>query len=261
MKNLFGYLVMIVFALVAAKFLDAAQKKEARVTQVIRDVRLLASQASPRPATVNDNVNEGTAVRTGADSRAELTFTDQTLSRIGANSIFSFGAGAKQFDLASGALLLAVPKENGAVNVNIGAATAAISGFTAMCENNKTKKLIVLEGAARVKFKNFPNPCRVEDGQMIMWTTPPTTCPEVHTVDVGKIVKTAKLVKLGRLPPWSQQPIDIVIANQANNPPPGGYSEPSNVDAADQKHASESIQSAPPRSVHPPPPPTPPPGR
>ncbi len=252
MKNLFGYLVIILFALGAATFLTAAQKKEARVTQVIHDVRLLASKTGARPAAINDNVNEGTAVRTGTDSRAELTFTDQTLSRIGANSVFTFGDGAKQFDLASGAMLLAVPKQNGAVRVHMGAATAAISGFTAMFENNKIKKVVVLEGDARVTFKNFPNnPCRVESGHMIAWSGQPTTCPEVHAVDVGKIVKTAKLVTLAKLPLWSWEPIKIVIDSQAGNPPAGGYTDPSNVDATDQRNAGEPPL-PPPRIVRPP---------
>src|SRR2546423_15571068 len=65
----------------------AAQLKEARVSQVIRDVKLLPGQAAPRPAKISDQVRDGTAVRTGVESRAELTFTDQTLARLGANTI------------------------------------------------------------------------------------------------------------------------------------------------------------------------------
>ena len=61
----------------------AAELKEARVSQVIKDVRLLPAQAAPRAAVVSDQVRDGTAVRTGVDSRAELTFTDQTLARLG----------------------------------------------------------------------------------------------------------------------------------------------------------------------------------
>ncbi|MFN2509647.1 MAG: hypothetical protein ABR589_12850, partial [Chthoniobacterales bacterium] len=56
----------------------AEQLKEARVTHVIRDVKLLPEQAAPRDAVVNDDVHDGTAVRTGVESRTELTFTDQT---------------------------------------------------------------------------------------------------------------------------------------------------------------------------------------
>ena len=44
---------------------SASDLKEAQVTQVIQYVRLLPSSAAPRPAAVNDNVRQGTAVQTG----------------------------------------------------------------------------------------------------------------------------------------------------------------------------------------------------
>ena len=48
---------------------SADELKEGKVTQVIQDVRILPSNASPRPAVVNDNVHQGTAVQTGGQSR------------------------------------------------------------------------------------------------------------------------------------------------------------------------------------------------
>src|SRR5438552_4876455 len=89
-----------------ATVLLAAEQKQARVTEVIHDVRLLAAQAAARPAAVNDTVREGTAVRTGTDSRTELLFMDQTLARLGANTVFSFGGSVRTYDLGSGAILM-----------------------------------------------------------------------------------------------------------------------------------------------------------
>src|SRR4051812_9978758 len=82
----------------------AAELKDARVSQVIKDVKLLPAQAAPRPAVVSDQVRDGTAVRTGVDSRAELTFTDQTMARLGANTIFSFREGTRNLELGGGAM-------------------------------------------------------------------------------------------------------------------------------------------------------------
>ncbi len=107
---------------------SAADLKEAQVTQVIQDVRLLPSNASPRPATVNDNVRQGTAVQTGVQSRSELTFKDQTITRLGEKTIFSAGEGARTIDLGSGQFLLYVPKNSGSAKVKTGAVTAAITG-------------------------------------------------------------------------------------------------------------------------------------
>src|SRR5262245_65981584 len=70
---------------------SADELKEAKVTQVIQDVQVLPSNASPRPAAVNDNVRHGTAVQTGVQSRSELTFKDQTITRLGEKTIFSVG--------------------------------------------------------------------------------------------------------------------------------------------------------------------------
>src|SRR5262245_15840149 len=105
---------------------------EARVSQAIHKVQLLAPNAGPRQAAINDNVRQGTAVRTGSDSRAELAFTDRTLARLGANSLLSFAKG--DFDLANGSMLLYLPKRSGVARINTAVATAAGSSFTAMAE-------------------------------------------------------------------------------------------------------------------------------
>jgi FecR protein len=107
---------------------SAADLKEAQVTQVIQDVRLLPSNASPRPATVNDNVRQGTAVKTGVQSRSELTFKDQTITRLGEKTIFSVGEGARTIDLGRGQFLFYVPKNSGGAKVKTGAVTAAVTG-------------------------------------------------------------------------------------------------------------------------------------
>jgi hypothetical protein len=107
---------------------SADELKEAKVTHVIQEVRVLPSNASPRPAAVNDDVRQGTAVQTGAQSRSELTFKDQTMTRLGEKTIFSVGEGARTIDLGSGQVLLYVPKKAGAVKVKMGPVTAAITG-------------------------------------------------------------------------------------------------------------------------------------
>jgi hypothetical protein len=107
---------------------SAADLKEAQVTQVIQDVRLLLSSAAPRSAAVNDNVRQGTAVQTGVQSRSELTFKDQTITRLGEKTIFSVGEGARTIDLGRGQFLLYAPKKSGGAKVKMGAVTAAITG-------------------------------------------------------------------------------------------------------------------------------------
>src|SRR5437867_7824447 len=128
--------ILLAFAIAIGPtpFTMAAGKNEARVTQAIRNVELLAPHVAPRPASINDNVRAGTAVRTGSDSRAELTFTDRTLARLGANSVLSFDEGA--FDLANGSMLLYAPKNSGGARINTKFATVAGTKFTAQAEDH-----------------------------------------------------------------------------------------------------------------------------
>ena len=107
---------------------NADELKQAKVTQVIQDVRVLPSNASPRPAAVNDDVRQGTAVQTGVQSRSELTFQDQTITRLGEKTIFSVGEGSRTIDLGSGQFLLYAPKKAGGAKVKMGPVTAAITG-------------------------------------------------------------------------------------------------------------------------------------
>src|SRR6266481_7339755 len=123
-------IISLAFALASglSNKVSADDLQQAKVTQVIQDVRVLASNASPRPAAVNDNVRHGTAVQTGVQSRSELTFKDQTITRLGEKTIFSVGEGSRTIDLGRGQFLLYVPKKSGGAKVKTGAATAAVTG-------------------------------------------------------------------------------------------------------------------------------------
>ena len=107
---------------------SADELKQAKVTQVIQDVRVVPSNASSRPAAVNDDVHQGSAVQTGVQSRSELTFKDQTITRLGEKTIFSVGEGPRTIDLGSGQFLLYAPKKAGGAKVKAGPVTAAITG-------------------------------------------------------------------------------------------------------------------------------------
>jgi hypothetical protein len=239
MKNLLGYLLIFFFAVGVSTFIAAPEKKEARVTQVIRDVRLLASKGAPRPASVNDSVVEGTAVRTGGESRAELTFSDQTLTRLGANTVFSFSNGGKQIDLSSGAILLAAPKEAGTTRINTAVATAAVTGYTMLYEAHKNgvSKWIMLEGHGTFSIKGVnTGPCELNSGQMIVIPAHPVRCPEVLTIDICKVSASAGLITQFpvKLPKWSADEIQMVCDRQTSNPPTGGFVDPTNIDERDQ---------------------------
>jgi mannose-6-phosphate isomerase-like protein (cupin superfamily) len=237
-RSLFTIVVVIGLAQLAL----AAEKKDARVTQVIKDVRLLTSKTGARPASVNDTVHEGTAVKTGIDSRAELMFTDQTLTRLGANTVFSYGEGAKEFDLASGAILMCAPKQSGAAQIRTAAATAAITGFTAMAEYHSKSwfKFIVLEGQAKVCLAHQSGDCMtLGPGDMLVLPPGARRFNEKKHVNLNKLINTAGLIRQKKLPSWAWAAILTEAENQQGNPPGGGYTDPTGGDIINQRAATE----------------------
>ena len=177
--------------------LNAVPGKEARVSEVVRDVNLLALHAAARPAHLNDNVTEGSAVHSGVDSRAELTFPDLTITRIGANSIFSFEQNGRNVKVETGAILLRVPTDSGGARIHSSALTVGITGTTVMFEHNRRTytKLIVLEGNSEAWLTKYPGQkVRVRGGQMLTVKAGATHLPDPIDIDLDRVLRTATLI-------------------------------------------------------------------
>lgn len=216
-------LTSIAYSLEGAFASDSA-KTEARVTQVVREVNLLPSAASPRTATVNDRVTDGTAVRTGDASRSELTFQDLTIDRLGANTIFSFKSG-RSIDLTSGSLLLRVPKSSGGAAIRNPAVTVAITGTTLILEAARggRSKLIVLEGGARLSLTQHRDQAvTVRAGQMLDVPAGATTLPPPVEIDLDQVMKTHPLVT--EFPPLPSR--DLIVAASAQQRNGGSAGDP-----------------------------------
>ena len=173
----------------------AAQLQEARVTQVVNDVKLLLEQSAPRPAAISDLVRHGTAVRTGTQSRSELTFADLTITRLGANTIFSFKEGTREMNLIDGAILFQVPKGSGGATIRTVGVTAAITGTTGIAEfhpattsHPQLSKWLCLEGTFHLYL---PNGQSVELGPGKMVTADGKSFSKVSTFDIAKLASTS----------------------------------------------------------------------
>ncbi len=198
-----------------AHALSAAPLQQGRITQVIRDVKILSEQTAARPAAVNDEVVAGTAVRTGVESRTELTFADLTIARLGANTIFTFDQGSRTIDLGGGAVLVRVPKNSGGAKVNTAAVTAAITGTTMLAEYhaNEIYKFVMLEGTATIC--RLGGECvNIGPGQMLSGV-PGEPLGEPVTVDLKALVETSQLLE-GFGPLGSEDLIRQEIQNQQN---------------------------------------------
>jgi hypothetical protein len=175
----------------------ARQLRQATVTRIIQDVQLLPSQAAPRPAVLNDIVRGNTAVRTGTASRTELTFSDQTLTRLGANTLFSFDRGTRNINLGGGAMLLSVPKGDPAARIVTAGITAGISGGTVLAEYHRDtySKFIVLEGVARIYLRHrLGESLLLHAGQMIILRPDAKHLPDPVDVDLKRLMETCLLI-------------------------------------------------------------------
>lgn len=211
-------------AVLAAVPVSAASQKEARVTQVVRDVKLLPSEAEVRPAAMNDRVPEDTAVRTGDKSRSELTFADLTISRLGANTIYSYNKGGRSIDLSGGSVLLRVPKDSGGASVRSTTVSVAVSGTTLILESARggRSKLLVLEGNARLGLIKYPAETRtVQAGQMLDVPAGATTLPMPVNIDLKRTIKEHPLV--AGFPPLPSQGLIMSAAEKQAAP---GADEP-----------------------------------
>lgn len=203
----------------------AASSKEARVTQIIREVKLLPADAAAREAALNDKVSDETGVRTGGDSRSELTFPDLTITRLGANTIFSFSKSGRTANVDTGSILLRVPKDSGGGSIRSTAVTVAITGTTVIFEGSRNgrSKLITLEGSARVSLKKKPSESRkVLAGQMLDVPAGATTLPMPVNIDLNELMRTHPLIT--DFKPLPSQP--LIVAAAQNPPPPPSYNGP-----------------------------------
>ena len=194
--------------------ISADELKEAKVTQVVQDVKLLPSNASARPAAVNDNVRQGTAVETGVQSRSELTFKDQTITRLGERTIFSVGQGARTIDLGSGQFLLYLPKKAGATNVKMGPVSAAITGTTVLgnVDPSGVTTFIVLEGSACIFLDSVGQSLFVGPGQKLTFDPMANRLEDPVDVDLNQVLTSPLIKDFRRLP--SAPLIEQTIQNQ-----------------------------------------------
>jgi hypothetical protein len=167
-------LLIVPFAFALANWLPtdvaAADLEEAKVTQVVQDVKVVPSGAAARPAAMNETVRQGNAVQTGTQSRSELTFRDETITRLGEKTIYTIGGG-RTIELGSGQFLLYVPKKAGGAKVKMGPVTAAITGTTVVGNVSPSGivEFTVLEGTARVQLDSVGQCLLVVAGQKVTY--------------------------------------------------------------------------------------------
>lgn len=213
----------LLFVLVAATALisfalSQTPAPEGRVTTIFHDVQLLPAQADARPAAIDDKVDEGSALRTGIDSRSELTFADLTITRLGANTVFSVNNAGRRVQLDSGSILLYARKDSGGAQILSKAVTVGISGTTVIFESRADAydQLTVLEDHARVSLNNNPaEAVEVRAGELLHVRAGMKKLPAPSRVDLRRIMRTHPLIK--NFPPLPS--LDLIVAEMRRQNP------------------------------------------
>jgi hypothetical protein len=175
--------------------LDAASTNEARLTRVKNQVQLADSKNIARSASVNDIVREQAIVRTGNGSRGEVTFSDRTVVRLAARTVFDFNQGTRGLNLGEGAVLVQAPKEANGATIHAGSVVAAVAGTTVMIEYQPGfYKFLVLEGTARTyRPGHLGDSVLVGPGQMV-FGNPQSALSDPVDVDIERFMKTSRFI-------------------------------------------------------------------
>ena len=218
-KRILSALAVVFISLTfSAHIAVAGPLTEAQVTKIINQVSLVDPQNGERPAVVRDVVKDDLGVETGVKSRSELLFQDDTLTRLGAETFFSFKTGTRDLTLEKGSMLLQVPKGLGGAKIHTAAVTAAITGTTIMMEYIPTKyiKVMVLEGSLRLSRNGLLGDSVVlTAGKMVIMRPDAKNIPEPVNVDLQHVVQTSTLVNFpGAEPLPSTNLIQAAIADQ-----------------------------------------------
>jgi hypothetical protein len=229
------FTLLLACALTAsAASLPAANLAQAVVRQKVNVVTVAPSlSAAARPAATGSVVQDQNVVRTGNESRAELEFTDLTLARMGANSIFSFDSQARALEFTQGALLFSKPSNSGRVEVRSGAITAAITGSTGFISNQPAAIMKTAKG--KIGSKETTTVLGMLEGKIkgeALWHTPngaqqifhfalgpgdmlvaqANRRPVVAQFDLPRFVKTSPLINAFTRPLLNQPQLFQAIA-------------------------------------------------
>jgi hypothetical protein len=172
----------------------SAASNEVRITAIVKEANLVTNDAGRQAASIGDAVRIGNEIITGIDSRAEVTFENKAVARLGANAALTVKS-KNVIELSRGALLLDFPG-NTKGKVQAGAISVVVGRATALLEYHPTVfKFLVLEGKARLYRPRHPgDSILVSAGRMVFGDARAALTDPVD-FDIDRFVKTCPLIQ------------------------------------------------------------------
>jgi hypothetical protein len=188
-KRLLGFL----FALTAAGLSPAlAADTAATVTEAVNDVSHGSAQsAQTEPAKNGTQIQDGEYLKTGVKSRAELQLANQSITRLGANTIFNYSVANNEVDLQAGTILFSKPKDGKEMTIKTASVTAAIvgtSGFAYL--HGKVLLFGLIEGHATVTTGGIPY--KIEAGEILQMNADGK--PQLYFYNIPLFLSTSPLL-------------------------------------------------------------------
>ena len=167
-------------------------------------------------AAVSDIFKMPDMLHTGSGSRAELVAADDTVTRVGANTIFSYDTENRTIDLQQGSLLFHSPHGKGGGTIRTSAVVAAVVGTTIIvtCTPDGGFKVLDLEGETEVRFLNGMRVQHLEPGQMTFILPGGTQPSPIIVFRLDGQIKGSLLLNGFDLPLPSIGKIDAEISRQ-----------------------------------------------
>jgi hypothetical protein len=209
------FFCMAVAFCLPASLAGAAVFGEANFTQVINTVSVTPPGGAARAADVHGILKAEEVLKTGQQSRAEIQFPDQTLTRIGANAVFSFEPGTREIQLQSGTVLFHSPTGKGGGTVKTAGASAGVLGTTILVSttSNGGFKMIVLEGKGKARLANGKTRI-LNAGQLVFILPNSPDFGPVLNIELAAMVRGSALVNGFSAPLASLPKIEAAIAKQ-----------------------------------------------
>jgi hypothetical protein len=198
------------------------------ISQVNHDVRFRNAQTGWTAARLNAAFNDG-SIQTGAESRAEIAFSEQTVVRLGDKTRLDIESGNRVIELISGAILTQVPSGVGGTTVQVRNITATATGATMAIESlpKAYTKFIVLDGTSRLCLKKdtWASDCvLLRAGQMLIAGPNAKALPDAVDVDLRRLVETCQFItEFPKLP--GQERVTRAAAAQARDKSQGGFAD------------------------------------
>ena len=169
-----------------------AANSAATVTEAVNEVSHGSTQMTgTEPAKTGTQIQDGEYLKTGVKSRAELALADQTVTRLGANTVFNYSVSNNEIDLQEGTILFSKPKNAGTMTIKTASVTAAIVGTTGFAQVHGKQFLFgLIEGHATIIINGVVY--HTAAGDILKLT--PGAPPLMFSFNIPALLKTSPLI-------------------------------------------------------------------